>query len=217
MMLNRKILLAVMMGLITVNSSASVIVSQDPLSGGDGLISQFDGGQVADNFTLAADVELTGITWWGSYEGSPTGNQDFKVRLFSDVSGSPDTSWFNEYSYNGIGVDSGMDDLFGADIFQYDLSIASLSLTAGSYYISVVHDDIATDVNSLIDWYWLESASGDNWARGIDGQSWNLQLANVDLAYRLTGEVASVPEPATLTLMLLPLGLIMARRFQTKK
>lgn len=214
---------------IALSSAASaVVLEQAPFGGGDGSRSMAPnmGAQVAEDFQFANDVSLTNISWWGSYDGDPLATEDFIVRIFEDNgSGDPKVASLLETGFSGNGDSGdGFSDLYGGIVYRYDITLASALALAGGvdYYLSVYIND---DIGSPADWYWLESASGDNigWSRASDADGWtpdNNDPQNgiiVNMSYRLTAdEVAAVPEPAPLLLMGLPM-LWFGRRLVLKR
>lgn len=219
-----KVAIGTLFGICSMSVNAS-LYSQSPLENGDGILSELDqGAQVADNFQVSQNSDLTGIRWWGSYDTSPAGiSENFVVNIFSDDAGAPGTALatFDFNSLAGTRTDTLKTDLFGSSIYEYfiDISTAAKSLMATTtYYLSVVHDDQVGDPNSLLNWYWLESAAGDNWTRPIGSQTWT-NNNNITVAFELAGNPTpkgSVPAPATLLLMLAPLGLLAMRKRKNK-
>jgi len=196
-------------------SAQAVVIVQAPLDGGDGDLSVLDfGAQLAESFQFSSNVELSDISWWGSYTFGPQATESFTIRVFADDAGDPATTPLFETSYSGNGDGSeGLLDLFGGTVYRYDISlVAPLSLPGGiDYYLSVMNND-AND-----EWWWLESSVGDNWARGFDGDNWSYSQADFDLSYRLIAEeVAQIPEPGPLLLMSMPL-LFLATRMMRKQ
>ncbi len=191
---------------------------------GTSYVSDFDAGQqVADNFTLTQDANLTQIEWWGIYlyNNSPA-TDSFTVRIFADNgSGAPQitpTNLAGTLTRSGTGQTITVPVFFTsvtADIYHYTLDLGTaLNLTAGDYWLSIVNDT-ATDTND--NWYWLTSNanSGNARSRPDDGTPWNTGLGN-EMAFRISGTTVSptppgtVPEPAALSL--LGLGLLLLRR-----
>lgn len=192
-------------------SAHAVVIEQAPLDGGDGVLSVMDfGAQLAESFQFLSDVELSDISWWGSYFTGPQPTEEFTVRIFGDSAGDPEAVPLFETIFFGNGDDSeGMLDLFGGTIYRYDIALGAPVMLSGGvdYYLSVVNND------SNDDWYWLESTGGDNWARILDGDAWGYEANSLDLSYRLTADVvAKVPETPTWLLMSMPL-LLLVRRF----
>ncbi|MGG7054787.1 hypothetical protein [Nitrosomonas sp. ANs5] len=176
--------------------------------GGDGYLSVGSAGtQVAEDFRFAEDVILTSISWWGSYDPSAPETESFTVRIIGDGGGGNPTPGFPplyETFFTGLGKDSGFVDLFGETVFQYKVAGLNWSLQGGvDYYLSIFNNDGASD------WYWLESQAGDNrnWYRDNDTGAWSVDSPDaLNMSFRLEAvRVASIPEPATWLLMLIPL------------
>ena len=202
---------------------SAVVLEQAPSGGGDGSLSVgLMGAQVADDFSFATNVALTDISWWGSYVSGPQATESFTIRIFGDNgSSAPNVAPLFETSFSGNGDSSeSLADLYGGTVYRYDITLASaLMLTGGvDYYLSVFNDDDRDE------WYWLESASGDNlgWSRASDADEWGLDNNDpqngviVNMSYKLTADPVAVPAPAPLLLMGLPL-LWFGRRFILKR
>lgn len=213
--------LAGCLAVLLFSTAHAVEITQAPLGEGNGALSVAPnaGFQVADDFQFTNDVSLTNISWWGSYDGAPLSPESFIVRIFGDNgSGDPSVTHLLETSFSGTGVSSdGLVDFYGATVYRYDVTLASALALAGgvNYYLSVYIND---DIGSPSNWYWLESANGDNvgWSRELDGDVWTNNNQTLNMSYRLTaGPVATVPTPATLLLML-PSMLWFGRRYILK-
>lgn len=200
--------LALLITLIMLPLAASaVVLEQAPLDGGDGSLSVGpSGAQIAtDDFQFASDVQLTNIRWWGSYDPAAPVTESFTVRLFADDgSGSPETNAFFETTFAGNGDSSGgLTDLFGGTVFQYDLGVNQMLQGGADYYLSVFNND------GNQDWFWLASAAGNNtgWSRAADVDTWNFDAQTFNMSFQLTADTVTtgVPEPFTLSLMLLPM------------
>ena len=124
------------------------------------------------------------------------------MRLFEDDGfGNPETNPFLETTFSGNGDSSGgLFDLFGGTVYQYDLGVNQILQGGVNYYLSVFNNDGAQD------WYWLESATGNNtgWSRAADGDAWNFDVATLNMSFRLTAD-SVVSEPNILILMTFPL------------
>lgn len=193
-------------------SAGAVMLEQSPQDGGDGSLSVGPSGiQIAtDDFQFANTVVLKNIRWWGSYDPAAPATESLSVRLFADDgSGNPETSAFFETTLSGNGDSGGgLTDLFGGTVFQYDIGVNQLLQGGTDYYLSVFNNDSAQD------WYWLESAAGNNtgWSRAADGDAWNFDAAALNMSFQLTA--APIPVPATLFLMLPPLLWLGRSRFK---
>ena len=220
--------------LLAVASQASAAVITDatyPLTSNttSSYTSDFDAffaNQQATQFTLSGSESVNSIRWWGEYGTSDPGTltDDFTIRFFLEdgSSGNPLTTPFQEYT--GISTsrsDSGFLQTAltpDAVIFEHVFNLpATLNLTAGDYWISIVND-IPTNTDN---WYW---AATDNiaprWNRnGNSGtaNSWNSGLTG-QLAYELNdAAITPVPEPSVLALTGIPLMLGAYRRRSRKK
>ena len=152
-----------------------------------------------DNFTLSTDVDLTGIEWRGAYNNvfNPNpdfrGTIDFEVWIYSNnANNSPNV---NDVLFTGLfdagdsGIDNGTEvskmivpntsHRTGGVITDYELEFDPVSLSAGTYWLSVVGnqtlpsphpDDFPADPNKHFDptWSWVTANSGDNLAYQFD-------------------------------------------------
>lgn len=194
-------------------TASAVVLEQAPLDNGDGYLSKrLAGTTIAEDFRFTTDVTLTSISWWGSYVDSAPDPESFTVRIFEDDgAGNPASTSLYETMFAESGNDSGLVDLFGVTVFQYDVSVSSWLLQSGvNYYLSVFSNDDSQE------WYWLESSVGDSliWSRAADGDPWSAESEALNMSFRLTADQATtnVPEPATLFLLLLP-SLWLIRKF----
>lgn len=182
---------------------SAVVLEQAPLDNGDGSLSVGPSGvQIAtDDFQFASDVQLTNVRWWGSYDPAAPVTESLTVRIFADDGfGNPQSSFLFESVFSDTGDSSGgLTDLFGGTVYQYDLGVNQVLQGNTNYYLSIFNND------GNQDWYWLESATGNNtgWSRAADGDAWNFDSATLNMSFQLTA--ISIPEPFTLSLMLLPL------------
>lgn len=183
------------------------------------------GGQAADDFVLGADSSLTAITWYGSYlftQEQPLPD-DFTINIYADALGMPASSpvYIASLSgavsrqFTGVVVNDVSGDF---EMYQYDVSIQPLALTADTrYWLSIVND--TSGPRSLAGWAWAYNLDGDDpnfigdathrWIR--EGGVWE-RYGSSNLAFTLHGPAVGVPEPGTLALFLAGLlGLGLAR------
>ncbi|MCP5244563.1 MAG: hypothetical protein H6937_00790 [Burkholderiales bacterium] len=202
----KKFRLAVILILLFLFSitAQAVVLEQAPFDGGDGSLSVGPSGvQIAtDDLQFSNTVQLTTISWWGSYDPDVPATESFTVRLFADDGfGNPETNAFFETIFTGNGDSSGgLVDSIGSTVFQYDLGVNQLLQGGVNYYLSVFSND------STQDWYWLESATGNNtgWSRQTDGDAWKFDAVTLNMSFQLTAD-AVVSAPITLLLMILPM------------
>lgn len=176
-----------------------------------------------DNFSLAAEYILTGISWSGIYAEAFPGaisDTDFYVEIYGDSSDAPDLgtgpvlTWLFE---GGIVAGTGGPDLTvtangdvspstattvgGGPGFDYEATFAGTSLAAGDYWISIVADQLFDNADPIVDpeWQWhLGDGPGDGFQHvdyALDGPMAPLvESPGKDLAFSLSGTI--VPEPA---------------------
>lgn len=199
---------AAILALVTSTASATVLYQQLPQDGGGGYYANTNfPQQMADDFTLGGAVSLQSMTWWGGYDGNVGGvDDDFLVRLYSGIAGTGTVlQEFSSVSFTR--TPTSLLDFSGSDIFQYDFALAApLGLSSGTYYLFVQNLGAS-------DWFWqgANSGNGDLWFRGEDTDTWT--KAAGDLALRLEGTPAQVPEPSLLALLgIAGLSLVLGRR-----
>lgn len=208
----KQLILSVLLAFFTASVMASVVsLEQSPVGGGDGVLSSSSSvAYNAENFKFNSDVELTSISWWGSYDGSQALSENFGVQIFSDL--SPETQ-LALYGFSGLGVATTLSDSFQSTIYKYTLDIViPLALSANAeYYLSIFNDDI-----NAADWYWSDSNDGDfkNWYLDNGWQEDN----QINMAFKLTANsIATIPEPAPMALILFPLLLLVRQVMKKKK
>lgn len=182
-------------------TGAALAFSQPPADGNDAFLS-ISADQSADDFTLARNGMVDGLTWWGSYRLDPTGLPAdlFQVSIFQDDGlGNPEISPLNMLTDTATRTPTALLDVTGQTVYQYDLSVTSPFALTGTtpYYLSVVNkfDPNYPDA----DWFWLLSdTSGSNYNRYAANETWQ-SFTTGNLAFHIN----VVPEPATLWLFLM--------------
>lgn len=150
-----------------------------------GFSERFEAGglaqQSADEFALAADDDIRGVSWSGSYYQTDlpatTTEVDFRIRFFDDVGGKPGNMPVHDELVTAQATNSGVV-LNNRVVYLFEADFAStVALNGGvTYWISVLEEDAATPYFSLA-WRWSNSATGfgDTYAlRNIDGSGWTL-------------------------------------------
>ncbi len=188
----------------------------------DSYLDDLGGGiETAESLTATADIDVQNISWWGSYDGTPS-TDDFIVRVFADAAGSVGGLLYELASAPAMRSLTGVQDIFGEDVYAYSLDLASgaLALEDGlSYWLSIVN--ISNTGNNPVGWYWAESSVGDGanaYREPALSPDWIVDSPSIDLAYEITGVTddpdAVVPVPSTLLIMLLPLGALAMNRMR---
>ena len=198
-----------------------------------------------DNFTLPSDVVIEGFTWSGLYaEPLPAARSDtdFIIEIWgvdpgnglADVFAGPILTFQLE---GGVVAGTSGPDLTvtdagytsapvpgitpgGGEVFNYVGDVASTSLAAGDYWISILADQVFGNAPPVIDpeWMWHIGTGGDGifttFDRGNAPPGTNQQGLVVsedkDLAFGII-----IPEPSSILMALCglaPLGLLRKKR-----
>ena len=154
------------------------------------------GQQVADDFTLNSTASIETIAWWGTYFDPQTAD-NFLLRIYSDVNGTGTV--LETFSVGATVTPASTTQLIAStfDEYEYVFTLASpVNLSAGTYFLYI--ENLGSS-----DWFWESSSTGNDliWVRSGEGVTW---ASNPDdLAFRLTGTPAQIPEPGSLALLLL--------------
>jgi hypothetical protein len=184
-------------------AAAAVIYSNGAPDQSDAFVSDFDAAlQIGDNFTLAAAATLRHVDWWGMYRevDTPPAADDFTIRLFNIIAGTPSTVPFYEFALGNdsrgpTGIFVGPFDDF--DEYGYSADVTPVTLSAGVEYLLSIVNDTTGDADD--DWFWSSTVFRDGaYFRFSDGQSWSPFTG--DVAFVLSDGALQVPEPTTLTL-----------------
>ncbi len=129
---------------------AAPLYSQpDDLPGTGGFFSvggpnQFFTQRMADDFTIAGGT-VTKLRWWGSSQyfqfADLTNISGFDVAIYGDLGGVPDSAnvlYHSAPALAGLTITpTGNLSIAGAIQYQFDLNIAPLALSGGTYWFSV--------------------------------------------------------------------------------
>jgi hypothetical protein len=159
-----------------------------------------------NQFTLSSAATITGIEWWGFYYpgNTPPATDAFKYDVQSNPGSAGEPS--GDITSGALGsltvTDTHTLDAGFFEIYQYTAS-ASISLPAGLYYLSIY--DTAPNSGNTFAWQTsTETALGTaEWSYDTTGTYGWVPADEFGLAFNLTGESsgATVPEPATMTLL----------------
>jgi hypothetical protein len=180
--------------------SADLIFDQS-FNLGDGLDGAFASDfefpqQFADDFKLLSGAStITDIHWWGGYSlfNTPTEPDNFTIRIFGDVGGTPAMNpVFESFVGDVHRFDTGLDPM-DVNLFAYSVDISPLLLLANTtYWLSILNDTAKGDGNF---WLWSWDFVGDTVFRNGDGFPWRVEGRS--MGFLLTDDALVVPEPAT--------------------
>lgn len=176
--------------------------------------------QVADNFTLGFDINLTDIRFWSVQSDVSDYSGTVFWAIHSNAAGSPGVVVFSGTAAP-VATPTGLSTGFGYAEYTFDFAAAGL-LTAGDYWLSLQNSALGSTIETEMLW---ETSSGGTAPTGqyVDFTS---NLGWIDSgnehAFQIFGdrvvvEPPSVPEPTTIALLLGALLAAGTVRRQTRK
>lgn len=179
------------------DAQAVTVFSQAPVNGAISFASDFQfPNQYADNFSLGSAATVASVKFWGDYAfgGTPTATNNFSIRFYADVAGSPAIVPFYNQAVVATRTPTGLFNNIADPIFEYSALLPiSVPLAGGTtYYFSTV------DNNAGSHWFWAGDSIGGspNFERSVDGVAWSSTFFNENLAFQLNNGVQVVPLPA---------------------
>lgn len=171
---------------------ADVLYSQLPTSSSYSYASQNDTGggngnfaTVYDNFTLAADANVTSVDWRGLFFNPAShGNiNSFTINFWADASNAP-----GSLLSSTVVLGNASEALVSGTLYDYSAAVASFAASGGVQYWLSIQPDMAYPPQ----WGWTVSAPAD----GVAYQDFfgNRSMMQADLTFTLHGETASVPD-----------------------
>lgn len=165
--------------------------------------------------TFAAPVTFDAMTWWGGYVYGATGaTDDFLFAIYEPSPILPSAAPLVSVDLGAVTRTATGAVVGGTnDEYRYDASFASITLAAGTYYLTLSNREPSASI-----WGW-ETTSGGPREGGLQYISppgnWSSR-DGINLAYQLAATpTVPIPEPATgwmLAVGLLAIGARMQRR-----
>jgi hypothetical protein len=193
---------------------ASIIYNNGSPNQSDGA--NITGFVAGDDFTLGGSVTLTGGAFWSSANFDPFGNSfsgTIGWAILADSGGSPGTILASGSDSSPVLTDTGAK-IFGTDEWQIDFSFGSISLNAGTYWLTLHEGALGTpDDGTTIYWDTTGNQTGSLSQTTADltaASGWSSNGALVggngsDLAFQLSGGSggggSTVPEPSSVGLV----------------
>ena len=203
----------IFLGLASSIGSASVVYD----NGGPNQISadNLSDTLIANDFTLLTATTLTGFEFWnvelaGQYNGSIT------WFIFSNLAGIPGSTILAQGSASSAGqitrTATGLTSVFISGDVEFDnvvnlstsLTSGSLAFITGTYWLGLHNGPIGS--TSFLDFYWETAANnGTNFGYGQElaaGLPWITPVSTLqESAFKISDNVAAIPEPGTWALM----------------
>jgi hypothetical protein len=152
--------------------------------------------QESSAFMLTASATVTGINFWGDYNGNAIFTDSFTIAIYDGVGTPNATAIFTTMAVSLTRTDLGFTGARGNEEYSYTASLAtSFDATAGTqYYVAVL--------DSGLNWLWQLDGSGTNYYRtGGDPTPWITSTITEQDAFQLTGNAIAAAEPASLSLL----------------
>lgn len=175
-------------------ADAGVIFSQDLDVNANSWPSAQGFEQEMDNISIAGSSAWANVGWYGSY--STVSADDFAIRLFADVAGTPGVNPMIEENVGAVTrTSTGLTSARGFEVFEYSAAVNNFTgIAAGDYHFSIV--------NGLgSNWLWNGSGVGPGGHfRSNDGDTWIPHSTPTDFAFSISA--SAVPEPGSTAILL---------------
>ena len=164
--------------------------------------------QRADNFSLApGGTTITDVHWFGAYAftGTPPASDNFTIQIFDNLAAGGPGSLLHTIPVGNVGrVDTGMTIEFtDFTVFSYAAIISPITLSSATTYWLSILNSTTNDPNDNWAWATAVDTGGNSRARFLTmplPPSWGVPQG-VELAFALTDDSSTVPEPSTLLLL----------------
>lgn len=175
----------------------------------------------ADDFTLGTSATLNSFTWYAldlRQDGAATRTASFSWWILSDAGGRPGAV---VASGDAVGVTGDKTSYYccGSQFvytdYVYTANIGSVPLGSGAYWLSI--GNFADDQRYGAYWATSTQTGGNSYYSTDFGATYNRYLYPKDLAFSLSADVVSTPEPASVALLATGLvGVVAIRRRKTR-
>jgi hypothetical protein len=192
--------------------AAPILFDNGNHGNGNAFVSDARSFQYGDDFILGTQVNISGFSWFGAYKDGnllPDGPDNFSIRIFEYNSGQPNADPLITLSPVSVSRSlTGTNLPFDNRIYAYEVTVTPFLLVPGTYLLSVVNDP--SPDNDLWLWAWSDQSflpGKEIYFR--DGNGWN-GPSTTQVSFKVFGEVSTVPEPSSLSLVLVGLGVAAA-------
>ena len=165
---------------------------------------------MADQFQLYQTATIESITWYGRYDGtySVTNPVAFSIRIFAEdlalVRQAPSVTVY------GVGQGTYYK---SAQWIAYSTSVPSWTLGPGTYWLSILENDVRTPIGGNSQWLWGDTSEvGYRAFRNGNGGDWTV-AEDSSHAFTLEG---TVPDPGS-TLLLFGISLVGLRAWRKRR
>lgn len=167
-----------------------------------------------DDFTLGSPSTLTGARFWGFYF-SDLGNGylgSITWQIYDGSGAEPGSLLYSGVAWPALSA--GAFNCCDGDAIQLDLSLPSIELQAGTYWLGLHNGDLS---DTAVEYFYWQTAADNATSRGFEqglpfgNGAWS--GTGLDHAFELSGPSEETPEPASVILVGMGVGLTFLRRW----
>jgi len=168
---------------------------------------------VADDFVLPSGSVITGIQWKGLYGSTSPVDDDFKVMIYADDGNGKPTSPATDSAIYSASVTASKRQLTGdltfADaVYQYSAAIPPFKANGKTTYWLEIFNNLVEHNNY---WAWSGSFIYGNGVYAEGDTTWIRNSEQGEQTFQLFG---AVPEPITVILAIIGVGLLLVSKRQ---